>query len=61
MVIEFIFNYPGIGYTMFNAVLQRDYPMIQGLVIVFAAIFVLINIMVDLSYTYLDPRIREFA
>jgi peptide/nickel transport system permease protein len=44
---------------MFNAVFRRDYPLVQGISIVVAAVFVLINLAVDLSYAYLDPRIRQ--
>lgn len=59
VVIEMIFNYPGLGLLTLNAVLRRDYYLVQGLVILFASIFVLINMIVDISYAYLDPRIRK--
>jgi ABC-type dipeptide/oligopeptide/nickel transport system permease component len=59
VVIEMIFNYPGLGLLTLNAVLRRDYYLVQGLVIVFASIFVIINMAVDISYAYLDPRIRK--
>lgn len=59
IVIEFIFDYPGLGLLTLNAVLRRDYPLIQGIVIIVALIFVTLNIIVDLSYNYLDPRIRQ--
>lgn len=57
LVIEFIFDYPGLGLLTINAVLQRDFPLIQGIAIVTAAAFVLINIMVDLIATAIDPRL----
>jgi peptide/nickel transport system permease protein len=59
VVVEMIFNYPGLGLLTLNAVLRRDYYLIQGLVVLFAAIFVVINMAVDISYAYLDPRIRK--
>lgn len=57
LVIEFIFDYPGLGLLTINAVLQRDFPLIQGIAIVTAAAFVLINILVDLVATVIDPRL----
>jgi len=59
VVVEMIFNYPGLGLLTLNAVLRRDYYLVQGLVILFAAIFVVVNMIVDISYAYLDPRIRK--
>jgi peptide/nickel transport system permease protein len=59
VVIEMIFNYPGLGLLTLNAVIRRDYYLVQGLVVLFAAIFVVINTIVDISYAYLDPRIRK--
>ncbi|ABA77593.1 ABC transporter permease subunit [Rhodobacter sphaeroides] len=57
LVIEFIFDYPGLGLLTINAVMQRDFPLIQGIAIVTAAVFVLINIAVDLLATAIDPRL----
>jgi peptide/nickel transport system permease protein len=57
LVIEFIFDYPGLGLLTINAVLQRDFPLIQGIAIVTSAAFVLINIIVDLVATLIDPRL----
>jgi peptide/nickel transport system permease protein len=57
-VIESIFNLPGIGRTMITAIRQRDIPVIQTVLFFFAAAIVLINLLVDLSYAWLDPRIR---
>lgn len=58
LVIEFIFDFPGIGLLTIYSVTQRDFPVIQGIVIFFSTIFVLINILVDALYAYIDPRIR---
>jgi peptide/nickel transport system permease protein len=58
VITEQIFGLPGLGWTLLNGVYQRDYPVVQGTVMVFAVTFVLVNLLVDLLYTYLDPRIR---
>jgi peptide/nickel transport system permease protein len=58
VITEQIFGLPGLGWTLLNGVYQRDYPVVQGTVMVFAVTFVVINLLVDLLYTYLDPRIR---
>ncbi len=58
VVIEEVFALPGMGRLTLNAIAQRDYPMIQGIVLVVATLFVLINLAVDLLYGLLDPRIR---
>ena len=57
-VVESIFNWPGIGKLTLDAVAGRDFPMIQGCVLVAALVFVLVNFFVDLAYAALDPRIR---
>jgi peptide/nickel transport system permease protein len=58
VVVESIFNWPGIGKLILDAVASRDFPMIQGGVLVAAVAFVVVNFLVDLVYTLLDPRIR---
>jgi peptide/nickel transport system permease protein len=58
VVTETVFNIPGIGRLTVDAILRRDYPVIQGVVLVFSAVYVLINLIVDLSYALFDPRIR---
>jgi peptide/nickel transport system permease protein len=58
VITEQIFGLPGLGWTLLNGVYQRDYPVVQASVMLFAVTFVLINLAVDLLYTYLDPRIR---
>ena len=57
LVVEYIFDYPGLGQLTVNAVLQRDFPLIQGIAIVTSGIFVLINILVDLLASMIDPRL----
>jgi peptide/nickel transport system permease protein len=58
VLVEVVFSWPGIGYLMWDAVLRRDFPMVQGAVLVVATSYVLINFFVDLLYAYIDPRIR---
>ena len=58
VVIETVYSVPGIGRLMASAVLRRDYPVIQGGLLVTAAGFVLLNLLVDVLYAYLDPRVR---
>jgi peptide/nickel transport system permease protein len=58
VVIEQIFGLPGMGWTLLNGIYQRDYPIVQGAILYLAACFVLVNLLVDLTYAYLDPRIR---
>lgn len=58
VVTETVFAWPGVGRLVFMAINQRDFPLIQAAVFLFALIFVVTNLLVDVSYTYLDPRIR---
>jgi peptide/nickel transport system permease protein len=58
VITESVFNIPGIGRLTVDAILKRDYPIIQGIILVFSGIYVLINLAVDMLYTVLDPRIR---
>ena len=58
VVLEMVFNWPGVGRLIVQAVTQRDYPLVQAGVLVLAAIFVAINFVVDLLYAALDPRVR---
>jgi len=58
VVTETVFAIPGLGRLTVDAILRRDYPIIQGIILVFSAVYVLINLLVDLSYAVLDPRIR---
>lgn len=62
VVIETVFSIPGVGTYMVSAINQRDYPIIEGSVIILAVIFTLVMLLVDLSYAFVDPRIRaKFA
>jgi peptide/nickel transport system permease protein len=58
VITETVFNIPGLGRLTVDAVLKRDYPIVQGLILVFAGVKVVINLLVDISYVFLDPRIR---
>jgi peptide/nickel transport system permease protein len=58
VVIEVIFGLPGVGRLVIDAINARDYPMLQGTVLFIATMFALVNLVVDLTYAYLDPRIR---
>jgi len=58
VIVETVFAWPGIGRWMVESIYDRDYPAIQGFVLYIAAVFILINIVVDLSYRVLDPRVR---
>ncbi|MDG4667497.1 ABC transporter permease [Mycobacterium sp. 236(2023)] len=58
IVVEVVFAWPGLGRLVFNAVAARDYPLIQGAVLLIAALFLLINLIVDVLYAVVDPRIR---
>jgi peptide/nickel transport system permease protein len=59
VITESVFNLPGIGRLTVDAILQRDYPIVQGIMLLFAAMLVIINLLVDLSYAFFDPRIRQ--
>lgn len=58
VIVETIFSWPGVGKLAIEAIFSRDYPLIQGYVVWMTLIYVLINMMVDISYCFLDPRIR---
>jgi peptide/nickel transport system permease protein len=58
-VVEVIFSYPGLGNLAVSAITAYDYPLIQGYVLWIAVIYMVINLLVDLSYLYIDPRMRE--
>lgn len=58
IVAEVVFNYPGIGSLALTALTARDYPLVQGITIVAAATFVFVNLMIDLAYTIINPRVR---
>lgn len=58
IVVEVVFAWPGLGRLVFDAVASRDYPLIQGAVLLIAAMFLLVNLVVDVLYAAIDPRIR---
>jgi peptide/nickel transport system permease protein len=58
VITETVFNIPGVGRLVVDAIAKRDYPIIQGTILLIAAVYAVINLMVDLSYVVLDPRIR---
>ena len=61
VVVETIFAWPGIGGLLVSSIYDRDYPMIQGCMLFMALIFMTVNLIVDISYSYLDPRIKYGA
>ena len=58
VVTESVFNIPGLGRLTLDAILHRDYPIIQGMILVLSGAYVVVNLLIDISYTLLDPRIR---
>ena len=61
LVVEQVFSLPGVGRLVIGAVLRRDWPVIQGGLLLTTCIFVLVNLVVDLLYLWVDPRLRENA
>jgi peptide/nickel transport system permease protein len=61
LLVEIVFGWPGVGRLFYQAVLQRDYPVIQGVALIIAIAIYVTNMIVDLLYAYLDPRIRVEA
>jgi peptide/nickel transport system permease protein len=59
LVTEVVFNYPGLGNTLYQAILARDYPVIQGQLLIMTAAMLVSNFVVDLSYVLLDPRLKK--
>ena len=58
VVVEQVFAWPGIGTVAVQSVVSRDFPIVQGVVIVFGAFFIFINLFVDILYAVIDPRIK---
>lgn len=58
VLVEQVFNWPGLSSLLIDAVVARDYPVVQGIVIILSVVFILINLLVDILYGYLDPRVR---
>lgn len=59
IIVEYIFSFPGIGLHTLNAILRRDYYLVQALVMLVSMVFIIVNTLIDISYLYLDPRIRK--
>ena len=59
VITETVFNIPGMGRLVVDAIAKRDYPIIQGVILIFSGVYVIVNLLVDLSYSWLDPRIRN--
>jgi peptide/nickel transport system permease protein len=59
IAIEMVFNIPGVGRLLINAVARRDYPVIQGIVLFMAVTFVVVNLIVDVLYSLIDPRVAR--
>ena len=58
LLVEIVFSYPGIGLAMVTGILARDFPLVQGAILMVAASYVLVNLITDVAYAYIDPRIR---
>jgi peptide/nickel transport system permease protein len=58
VITESVYNVPGLGRLVVDAILKRDYPIIQGLILMFSLVYILVNLTIDILYTLLDPRIR---
>ena len=59
LVIELIFNLPGVGRYFIQGALNRDYPLVMGVVVIYASLIILLNLLSDLAYAALDPRVRR--
>jgi peptide/nickel transport system permease protein len=57
-VTESVYNIPGLGRLVVDAILKRDYPIIQGLILFFSFLYIMLNLIIDITYTLIDPRIR---
>ena len=58
VVTESIFSWPGVGRLMMNSISKRDYPMIQGITLMLCISYLLVNLLIDIVYAWVDPRIR---
>ena len=59
VITESVFNIPGMGRLTVDAILTRDYPVVQGIMLVFSAVLIAVNLLVDLSYGLFDPRVKQ--
>ena len=60
-IVETVFTYPGLGRLMYQAVLSRDFPVVQGAFLLFTVTVIAANILSDLAYLFLDPRVRRYG
>ena len=58
VLTEIVFNRPGLGKLILNALTQRDYTLLQGLIVIYTLLVVLVNLITDLTYGFLDPRVQ---
>jgi ABC-type dipeptide/oligopeptide/nickel transport system permease component len=58
VLTETVFAWPGIGRLIVDSILARDYPVIQGTILIFGLLYILVNLFVDITYAFIDPRIR---
>jgi peptide/nickel transport system permease protein len=58
VIIEVVFAWPGIGRLLFEGIFQRDFPLVQGIVVLAGVMIVFVNLLIDILYAYIDPRIR---
>jgi peptide/nickel transport system permease protein len=58
LTIEYLFSIPGLGSALITAVINRDFPVIQGLTLVVGLVFIAMNLLADISYAIIDPRVR---
>jgi len=58
IAVEYVFSYPGLGLLTVRAIKSQDFPLLQGLFLLFSAVIIVANLVADILYTYLDPRVR---
>ncbi len=58
VIIEVIFAWPGVGRLLFEGIFQRDFPLVQGVVLLAGCMIIVVNLIIDILYAYVDPRIR---
>jgi peptide/nickel transport system permease protein len=59
IIIERVFNYPGLGSLLLKSLNERDYPLVQATIMVYAAVFIVVNLVVDILYAFLNPKIKQ--
>ncbi|UCD81136.1 MAG: ABC transporter permease, partial [Desulfobacterales bacterium] len=58
VIVETVFSWPGVGFLMVDAIYARDYPLVQAGIVFFSFLFIVVNLLVDLLYSVIDPRIK---